>query len=357
MVLELLSVLLSSFLSLLTLRHSIIIRIRFITHMPCLCPLTIKNPKYLPNEKNGGHPPTPIDPRLRYIQVPCGTCLECRRRRASDWRFRAHQEYRYNKDRFYFITMTFDDDNLQDLLEEFGDSEYNYTELVTKAVRRFLERYRKEFKVSLKHLFVTELGEKNDRIHIHGIICGPKNKDMKLYNIRKSGRKNVPVYRCDSLARLWKYGFIYLEGCDEEAISYILKYLTKLDEKHSWFKSTLLVSPGFGKGYVNGVNKVWHHSTKDGIWYCLASSGWKVAMPRYYKDKIFSERERSVRTLKMLDDPPPLVFHGKEFDSFEAYHLFMVHYYVKTLRLGTSYVKNRKEFEPFVNEILESSDF
>lgn len=317
--------------------------------MPCLTPLTIENPKYRPNSKNNWTYDIPHDPRLRRIQVPCGKCVECRRRRASDWRFRMQQEYKYNPDKFYFITMTFNDESLEALLKEAPNEDGTYKDMVTLAIRRFLERYRKQFKVSLRHLFVTELGGEFDRIHIHGVIMGAKNSDIKFHH----RRHGIPVYRSESLSEQWKYGFIYLEGCADKCISYILKYIMKQDSKHPDWKPLLLVSPGLGKGYVNDRNIAYHHSVPDYVWYCLTNSGWKVAMPRYYKLKLFTDEEREARTLQLLDDPPPLTFHGKEFESEYAYRLFVENYYRKSLRIGTSHKKVVKS--PRI--ILENCDF
>ena len=44
----------------------------------CLYPRFMKNPKYKPNKKNGGNPPTITDKRVKYVPVGCGKCIECR---------------------------------------------------------------------------------------------------------------------------------------------------------------------------------------------------------------------------------------------------------------------------------------
>ncbi|UPW40938.1 replication initiator protein [Sigmofec virus UA08Rod_6079] len=307
--------------------------------MPCLNPLKIRNPKYKPTKKNDGVYDLPEDPRDLSLLVPCGKCVECRRRRASDWRFRMHQEYKYSDKSFYFITMTFNDESLKRLINETSvdsvDADYN--SVVIFAVRRFLERYRKKYKVSLRHLFVTELGGEYDRIHVHGLIIGSKT-DVKFHH----KRYGIPVYRSPELEKLWSYGFIYLEGCSERCVSYILKYIMKQDPQHPDYKPCLLVSPGLGKDYCNSSNIVIHHSIPGGMWYCVASSGWKVAMPRYYKLKIFTEEEREARRKELLDNPPPFVFHGREFDSEESYRLFIYNYFRRTLALKVSFRNVKK---------------
>ena len=48
------------------------------------------------------------------------------------------------------------------------------------ALRRCLERIRKQTGKSLKHWCVTELGGENDRIHLHGIVFGQRAAEVIL---------------------------------------------------------------------------------------------------------------------------------------------------------------------------------
>ena len=84
-----------------------------------------------------------------------------------------------------FITLTFNNEELQRLTEETGIQESNA--VATLAVRRFLERWRKKYKKSVKHWFVTELGHQGtERIHLHGIIF-TKETSETIQNIWKYG--------------------------------------------------------------------------------------------------------------------------------------------------------------------------
>lgn len=59
----------------------------------CLYPLKLKNKKYTGTKKNQGHIPDPpiigqndlgipiYDERVLQIEVPCGQCIECRKKR------------------------------------------------------------------------------------------------------------------------------------------------------------------------------------------------------------------------------------------------------------------------------------
>ena len=52
--------------------------------MSCLFPKLIKNPRYLPNKKNGGKPPALTDKRVEFVPVSCGKCIECRKKRRRE---------------------------------------------------------------------------------------------------------------------------------------------------------------------------------------------------------------------------------------------------------------------------------
>ena len=78
-----------------------------------------------------------------------------------------------------FITLTFTEGNLIKLENETGNNPNNYIRynaVATLAVRRFLERWRKKYKKSVKHWLITELGQnETERIHLHGIIFTDEN--------------------------------------------------------------------------------------------------------------------------------------------------------------------------------------
>lgn len=105
----------------------------------CLYPKLIKNPKYKPNKKNGGRPPFCHDVRVMYVPIGCGQCMECMKKKAREWQIRLQEEIRHNKNG-KFITLTFSNEELEKLKENENETE---NDIATKAIRRFLERWRK----------------------------------------------------------------------------------------------------------------------------------------------------------------------------------------------------------------------
>ena len=249
----------------------------------CLYPTYIKNPKYKPNKKNNGKPPICKDRRLFYIPVKCGCCIECRKEKQREWRVRLEEELRTNFG--YFTTLTISPDGIKEIESITGLKwEENPNEIATKGLRLFLERVRKDTEKSIKHWCVTELGEKKDRIHLHGIFFGQKSAAL----IRKH----------------WKYGFVFIGGyCNSRSINYMTKYMLKVDIKHPEFKQIVLASKGIGAGYMDRLDYLWQKQNYKNIDVATYTfrNGTKMAMPKYYKNKIFTEKEREKMWINNLD--------------------------------------------------------
>ncbi|WNK14251.1 MAG: replication initiator protein [Microvirus sp.] len=154
-------------------------------------------------------------------------------------------------------------------------------EIATLAVRRFLERYRKDNGKSIKHWLVTELGqEKTERLHIHGLIW---TNQLKPY-----------------IEKVWKYGNVNKrdknwEGnyVNEITVNYIVKYINATDEIHKYYNPVILTSPGIGSGYMKRQdsknNKYKGEQTKE---HYTTRTGHKVGLPMYYRNKIYNEDEK-----------------------------------------------------------------
>ena len=144
------------------------------------------NRRFMPSKKNGYNPPVCTDERLRYINIECGECYECRKKKAREWKIRMSEEMRHNPSAIFF-TGTFTDERIKQLCEKYDINKENVNEIATKEVRLFLERIRQtnKEKKSVKHWIVTEKGHTNTRrIHIHGIFWA-KNKAGLSYLLNK----------------------------------------------------------------------------------------------------------------------------------------------------------------------------
>ena len=249
----------------------------------CLYPVFVKNPKYKPNKKNKGKPPICKDKRLLYIPTKCGYCIECRKQKQREWRVRLEEELRSNYG--YFITLTISPEGIKDLEEKTGLKwKENPNEIATKGLRLFLERVRKDTGKSMRHWCVTELGEDNDRIHLHGVFFGQRSAEL--------------------IKKHWKYGFIFIgQYCNSRSINYMTKYMLKVDVKHKEFKQIVLASPGIGDGYFDRLDWQWQKQNygKIEVPTYTFRNGTKMAMPKYYKDKLFTEQERNKMWINNLN--------------------------------------------------------
>jgi len=256
----------------------------------CLYPKLITNRKYIPNKKNGGVIPAVSDKRVLQVPVGCGKCMECKKQKSREWQVRLQEEIRENKNG-KFVTLTFSDESIKELSKNIKLEGYELdNEIATKAVRRFLERWRKKYKKSVRHWLVTELGSNGtENIHLHGIIF--TNETAETIN------------------KIWQYGYTWIGDkstggyVNEKTINYIVKYINKVDTKHKEYNSKILTSAGIGKNYTNRKdsqkNKYNNHETKETY---TTRQGIKLPLPIYYRNKIYNDDEKEKLWLKKLDE-------------------------------------------------------
>ena len=257
----------------------------------CLYPRLIKNPKYRVNKKNEGNVPEITDMRVGYVAIGCGYCFECMKQKAYSWKVRLQEDIKQHQNG-KFVTLTFSNESYTELAKNIKAEGYTLDNEVARiAVRRFLERWRKKHKKSLRHWLVTELGQNNtENLHLHGILY---TDDL------------------DEAERHWGYGWIWkgrqqngkiINYVTDKTINYITKYVTKADIKHKTYKPKIFCSPGIGSGYIDTYNakknKYQNGSTKTTY---TNRQGRETNPPIYWRNKIYSEEEREKLWLQQLD--------------------------------------------------------
>lgn len=236
-----------------------------------------------------------------HINIPCGKCARCIERRKMEWGFRMKQEMDESKTA-YFVTLTYAPETvpytswgIKTLLPH-----KDVTHLVKKKNKKrkvreqkddlqlFFKRLRQNQKRSkptiehlrnnlgkkdkIKYYAAGEYGEERNRPHYHAIIF-----NASMINIEKS----------------WELGTTHIVPANEMTIAYVMKYLDKrLDKEPDWKKTPEYntMSEGIGKSYID-KNKSWHKRNPD-ILYVTTRIGIKIPMPKYYREKIFTEEER-----------------------------------------------------------------
>ena len=110
------------------------------------------------------------------------------------------------------------------------------------------------------------------------------------------------------LKKEWKMGMFQVFPANEAMINYTTGYFLE-EEKHSFY----LMSKGLGKSYFeNG-----QHHRDNSKHYVTTSSGVKINMPRYYKDKIFNETQKLLNKTKALNSE--LLSYGQKLEKYTSH--------------------------------------
>lgn len=282
----------------------------------CLSPRLIENPKYKVNEKNGGNVPVPIDKRALLTPVGCGECIECRKKKAREIQIRLGEEIKTNKNGI-FTTLTFNKESYTELHDECkketGLDGYDLDNAIASlAIRRFTERWRKKYKQTVRHWLITELGHgETEHIHIHGLLFVEPEKYIK------TAKKNETIVEAQTelIKSIWQYGRIHIGNyVNQRSVNYITKYITKVDGEHKYYKPKIYTSKGIGAGYLESYNAQGNkYKGKDTKQYYKTKTGHKIALPIYYRNKIYTEEEREKLWMYILDEERRYVL-GQEID-------------------------------------------
>lgn len=239
------------------------------------------------------------------VPVPCGKCASCKLRRVNSWVFRLLQEEKISASA-HFITLTYD-------TRFVPISDNGFMTLKKVDFQDYMKRLRKLCDLPLKYYAVGEYGSRNRRPHYHAIV----------FNVKDS----------EDFFRAWSLdgqnlGSVHVGQVTSDSIAYTLKYIDKpsfckqhgRDDRSPEFS---LMSKGLGSSYVTPEIVRYHRENLDKV-YLVKLSGHRVAMPRYYRDKIFSEDEKrlqvkliqsaidseEIEKRRYFDSMPP---YGKDF--------------------------------------------
>lgn len=284
----------------------------------CTRPRIIKNPKYKATRKNGFKPPAVDDHRKEWIPVPCGECEECSKAKSSAWRVRITEEVRkYPKSRF--VTLTFNEESLDELKKEVGD---DADKIFRLAVHRFRERYRAIKKKSIRYVLISELGHKGtERVHLHGIVGD-----------------------VEGISEIWGYGFTYVGySMNERCVNYVVKYIMKRDNRG--YVSRVLCSNGIGDGKKTEKSEEYIPKEES---YTLRN-GNKVAMPEYYRRKMYTEEQRERMWTKRLDEGTRYVggmmIKNADGENYELYEKTREYYDRQSVSKGYKPIRKYDRFE------------
>jgi hypothetical protein len=211
------------------------------------------------------------------IPVPCGRCPLCARRKTSQWAFRLMAESKRHRSA-HFVTLTYNTDHVP--LSPGG-----FMTLNKKDVQDFMKRFRKLHPkdTRIKYYCVGEYGTNNWRPHYHCIIFG-SDDSLVAKAWQKEGKE---------------IGTVDIGEVSQASILYTCGYMNKgkrvprfaQDDRQPEFN---LMSKGLGENYINRETIKFHRSNLENN-FVTGLGGIKIAMPRYYRDKIFSEEDLEIQ--------------------------------------------------------------
>lgn len=203
------------------------------------------------------------------VQVPCNRCPACVSRRVSHWSFRLMQEFKASQNG-YFITLTYDTKHVP-------ISPKGFMTLRRRDVQLFMKRLRKasQPQPTIKYYSAGEYGTKTKRPHYH----------ILLFNV------NIEL-----LQKAWGLGSIHYGKLTAAAVGYTLKYMSKPSripehKNDDREPERALMSKGLGISYINERTRTFHLDNIDRPFITIAD-GKKISIPRYFKEKLFTEEER-----------------------------------------------------------------
>ena len=247
--------------------------------MACDTPFYVNNPRY------------PIYSIDRQVPVPCGKCPACLSRRTSVWTFRLKTQAK-NANTSYFVTLTYD-------TRFVPITKRGYLTLDKRDVQLYFKRLRKAHpeEVVIKYYLAGEYGSKTFRPHYHIILF---NADIEFIH------------------KAWDKGEVHIGELTEASAAYTAKYINKgkiipMHQNDDRVPEFSLMSKKLGLNYLSEKIINYHRADIERNFITL-EDGKKISLPRYFREKIWTESERRTQADKLAEK-----FKAIEFENQQQY--------------------------------------
>jgi hypothetical protein len=264
--------------------------------MNCLTPIVLKKSGAGIRSTNSHQYMTDI--------VPCGKCPACQKRRQSGWITRLTEEQKVSYSSA-FLTLTYSPENVRISPNGLLTLDKRDHQLFMKRLRKTVSKL-PNYNVPIRYYACGEYGDETHRPHFHSIIF---NLPPDYFN------------HPELLDRDWQYGQTMLAECNVKTITYVTKYISKTlytdGRKDRIIESTgeiikddrvpefSLMSKGLGSSYITENKKQFYQNHL--LPYLVIENGQKVSMPRYYREKLYTEEQRNKinqKTEQYLEENP-----------------------------------------------------
>jgi len=195
-------------------------------------------------------------------------------RRVNEWVFRLMEEEKHSSSA-HFVTLTYDTTHVP-------ISENGFMTLRKSDFQDYMKRLRKLCPdVTLKYYCAGEYGTQNKRPHFHAIVFNCPDS-QHFFDAWKLDGKHL--------------GTIHVGKVTSDSVAYTMKYIDKATFRKTHSRDDrvpefALMSKGLGACYLSNEVKRFHKSNIGDL-FVTKLSGHKVPMPRFYRNKIFTESEK-----------------------------------------------------------------
>lgn len=234
----------------------------------CYTPINLKKEKVVQKLKDTYH----------MQQVPCGKCLECLKLRVNSWYVRL-MEQKKHAESAYFVTLTYSEENLPFSENGLMSLDYRDTQLFWKKIRFA----RAKTAPKIKYFLVGEYGSKTHRPHYHAITFNVSPEEIEKH---------------------WTHGQVHVVPMNEKTTYYTLKYALKRankwkkNEHDDRFVEKALMSRGLGLDFLTENMVKFYHTDVSRPVIMLGNK--KLPLPRYYRDKLFTDAQKMARNKLLL---------------------------------------------------------
>jgi hypothetical protein len=222
-------------------------------------------------------------------------------RRTSVWTFRL-KTHAKNANTSYFVTLTYDTRFVPITSRGFLTLDKRDVQLYFKKLRKAHPK-----DVVIKYYLAGEYGSKTFRPHYHIILF---NADIELIH------------------KAWDKGEVHIGELTEASAAYTAKYINKgkiipMHKNDDRLPEFSLMSKKLGINYLSEKIINYHRADIERNFITL-EDGKKISLPRYFREKIWSEPERRTQAdklaekFKAIEDQKELEYYTKN-QTLEGY--------------------------------------
>lgn len=210
--------------------------------------------------------------------VPCGKCGPCASRSRSGWVFRLKQELK-SCTTADFLTFTYTSESVCYDIQSRKPTlvKDHYQQLIQNL--RDHQRRKTKFKMKIRYYGVGEYGGVTERPHYHALMF------------------NLSPETLGTINDIWGKGNVDRGDVNGASVNYVAGYIiNRYDHKDTTEKPFALMSKGIGKSYLTPQMVRYH---KRGLKAICRDVDSVIAMPRYYREKIFSKAQKELVAIKV----------------------------------------------------------